>query len=569
MIQDDNRNENEPGMDHDEKRLHEWAEELFKDAGSALTGAKPEEITKDEAKEALIQAGRELPEGDPYKAMTSAALEVLDIPYSDNLTDAAAGMMREVMNALFSNVDPEALAKEIRETEGATMARLVPAAAALKKKITPEALERMKETAHVFNEYAAPIDWTEIKTALEDFRNRNPIYQLLGEITGELAPYIEDELKKPEYNGRTIGELFEEAAESGEAFNLTLFAQAVDAAREAKTEAEKKGLDVVKYKRTPNLTLNVGKGALRLFDPREWSAGRALVDKKQIPGQMSLIPVSYEKKGADEITLFCGMTSDSFLSCLTPEDFFILSFLDDAYISGNAKCSVHWLFKEYLGERPSDRQLSDFYKKLEGLAGTTLKINDAQVRTAWEAADEKKGKRTKYREIVQAAAPTKLGAEKYVASGQVADATVLIYDRPAVLQADRVAKQITTVPKSLLQVRKDSGRFVSRTARFYRVLFYLIRRIALIKSGTSPNMMILNSLYVETGETTPRGRTLAYSTMMDVIHHFEREGWITGHKTTKSKTTGEEALTFTWSTEDGRITGRATRKRRRLPKKSK
>lgn len=565
----DNRKENEPGMDHDEKRLHEWAEELFKDAGSALTGAKPEEITKDEAKEALIQAGRELPEGDPYKAMTSAALEVLDIPYSDNLTDAAAGMMREVMNALFSNVDPEALAKEIRETEGATMARLVPAAAALKKKITPEALERMKETAHVFNEYAAPIDWTEIKTALEDFRNRNPIYQLLGEITGELAPYIEDELKKPEYNGRTIGELFEEAAESGEAFNLTLFAQAVDTAREAKAEAEKQGLDVIKYRRTPNLTLNVGKGALRLFDPREWSAGRALVDKKQIPGQMSLIPVSYEKKGADEITLFCGMTSDSFLSCLTPEDFFILSFLDDAYISGNAKCSVHWLFKEYLGERPSDRQLNDFYKKLEGLAGTTLKINDAQVRTAWEAADEKKSKRTKYREIVQAAAPIKLGAEKYVASGQVADATVLIYDRPAVLQADRVAKQITTVPKSLLQVRKDSGRFVSRTARFYRVLFYLIRRIALIKSGTSPNMMILNSLYVETGETTPRGRTLAYSTMMDVIHHFEREGWITGHKTTKSKTTGEEALTFTWSTEDGRITSRATRKRRRLPKKSK
>lgn len=564
----DNRNENEPGMDHDEKRLREFTEEIFKDAGAALTGAKPEEITKDEAKEALIKAGRELPEGDPYKAMTSAALEVLDIPYSDNLTDAAAGMMREVMGALFSNVDPEALAQGIRETEGATMARLVPAAEALKKRLTPEALEKMKETAHVFNEYAAPIDWTEIKTALEDFRNRNPIYQLFGEITGELAPYIEDELKKPEYNGRSIGELFEEAAESGEAFNLTLFAQAVDAAREAKAEAEKRGLDVIKYKRTPNLTLNVGKGALRLFDPREWTAGRALVDKNQIPGQLSFIPVSYEKKGADEITLFCGMTSDSFLSCLTPEDFFILSFLDDAYISGNAKCSVHWLFREYLGERPSDRQLNDFYKKLEGLAGTTLKINDAQVRNAWEV-DEKKTKRTKYREIVQAAAPIKLGAEKYVASGQVADATVLIYDRPAVLQADRVAKQITTVPKSLLQVRKDSGRFVSRTARFYRVLFYLIRRIALIKSGTSPNMMILNSFYNEIGDTAPNKKALAYNTMMDVIHHFEREGWITGHKTTKSKTTGEEALTFTWSTEDGRITSRATRKRRRLPKKSK
>ena len=553
-------------MDRDDERLREIAEGIFKDAAAQVTGTSPDEITTDAAKEALMQAGRDVPDDDPLRAMTSAALDVLGVPYSDTLGDVAAGMMREVMGALFSNVDPEELAQEIRRTEGETMARLVPAAAALKKKLTPEALEKMKQTADALDAFTAPIDWTEIKEALEDFRDRNPVYQLFGEITGELAPFMDEELKKPEYEGRTIGELFEEAAESGEAFNLTLFARAVDAAREAKAKAEKDGLEIVKYKSTPNLSLSVGKGALRLFDPREWDRGRALAARDQIPGQMSFIPVSYEKKGADEITLYCGMTSDSFLSAMTPEDFFILSFLDDAYISGNTKCSVHWLFKEYLGERPSEKQLDDFYKKLEALASTTLKINDREIRRAWADPGEKRG-RGKYREIVQAAAPIKLGAEKYVASGQVADATVLIYDRPAVLQADRIAKQITTVPKALLQVKKPNGRFASRTQRFYRVLFYLIRRIALIKSGTNKNMLVLNTLYVETGETTARARTLAFNTLLDIIYHFERVGWITGHKITKSKTTGEEAITFTWTDAAGKVTSTAHRKRRKISKK--
>ena len=444
-----------------------------------------------------------------------------------------------------------------------------------------EAVQNMSKTAaNILQNLEALAKADEIVERLAD---KMPLFSLYRWATSEeLAPYMAEELAKPQYEGKSFKELWQETETDDDGLfpNDSLIMQAVFAADAARFEAEPEAIreaadwkpaEVIHYKnrKAPNLSLSVGKGALRVFDKREWDRARALAARNEIPGQMSLftIPVSYEKKGADEITLFCGMTSDSFLSALTPEDFFALSFIDDSFVNGNTKITLHKFFREYYGGKPSEKQLDDLYKKLEALASTTLKINDKQVREAWADKDEKRTKNAKYREIVQAAAPIKLGAEKYVVSGQVSDATMVIYDRPAVLQADRVAKQITTVPKTLLQVKKDNGRFVSRTPRFYRVLFYLIRRIALIKSGTNPNTLILDNFYLELGEETARGRALAYSVMMDIIHHFEREGWITSHKTTTSKTTGGEALSFTWTDADGRVTRRAPRKRRRIPKK--
>lgn len=423
--------------------------------------------------------------------------------------------------------------------------------------------------------------WAQMGDLVDRIAERTPLLPLYRWATSkELAPYLDEELKKPQYEGKTIKQLWQETKTDNEGLfpDNALVMQAIRAADAARQEAEpetvskpetQRPAEVIRYKKRPNVSLSVGKGALRLFDAREWTRSRALAPRGEIPGQMSLftVPVSYERAGADEITLYCGMTSDSFLAALTRKHFFILSFLDDAYINDNKKCTIHWLYKEYFGGKPSEKQLNDLYKDLEALASTTLKINDKQVREAWASKDEKRAKGAKYREIVQAAAPIKLGAEKYIANGQVSDATIMIYDRPAVLQADLVANQITTVPKSLLRVKKEDGRYVSRTDRFYRVLFYLIRRIALIKSGTNPNMLVLNSFYTELGETTANRRALAYNTMMDVIHHFEREGWIVSHKTTESKTTGEKALTFKWTDATGRITSRATRKRRKVPAK--
>ena len=487
--------------------------------------------------------------------------------------------------------------------------------------------EVLRQHARVSEEIMQNLEvWDNLRELMAEFTETNPLYDLYLWATGpELEPYMTEELKKPQYGGKTIKQLWSETETDEDGFfpDDSLLMRAIIAADVAFEEAgaggahrdidakkyrdawltagegdpaavrepitaeeaeaitgagedeskRKQLLEKVKYnRRSLAITLSVGKGARRLFDPREWTRGRELAAKRrdEIPGQLSFIPVKYEAEGAtDTITLYCGMTSDSFLSSMTPEDFFILSFLDDAFITDNRLVSARWLYKEYLGEKPSDKQLNDFYKKLEALANTTLRINDKEVRRAWADKDENKSKKAKYREIVQSAAPIMLGSEKFVANGQVTEATVKIYDRPAVLQADIIAKQITTVPKSLLQVKKPNGRYASRTPRFYRVLFYLIRKISFIKRGYTENIIIYNTFYAETGETTHNGRQQAYKTMMDIIHHFENEGWITGHRTTHAKTTGEEGLTFTWRDDAGRITSKAHRKRRQVGKKDK
>ena len=611
MIQDDNR-----------KRM-------FTEAAAALAGRDPGEMDELEAIYILMEYESEA-RGDLYRRLVrKAAEEYFDDPenvkewsdaadiYDKDIPDLVAfslrrelaGRVREEAERLRAKLeeDPAELdgitgaietekqtdqerEKMLRETVEALKTLLDqqlndPTAAALEAvrcilDNNEAVMEAVKSVGESVKNVLEKLDtWSRVGDLVEKFAEKTPLFSLYRWATSEeLAPYMAEELKKPQYNGKTFQELWQETETDDDGLfpNESLIMQAVIAADAARLEAEPEAAgtpadwrpaEIIRYKnrKAPNVSLNVGKGALRLFDAREWARVRALAkrDRDEVPGQLSLftIQVGYEKAGADEITLYCGMTSDSFLSTLTPEDFFALSFVDDAFVNGNTKCTLHWFFREYYGGKPSEKQLTDLYNKLEALAGTTLKINDKQVQEAW--SDDK---RAKYREIVQAAAPIKLGAEKYIASGQVSDATMHIYDRPLVLQADRVAKHITTVPKSLLQVKKDNGRFVSRTPRFYRVLFHLIRRITFIKHGGA-NCMELDGFYMDVGEETARGRALAYSVMMDIIHHFEREGWITSHKAITSKTTGRPALEFTWTNDAGRITSKGTRKRGRRPRK--
>ena len=66
---------------------------------------------------------------------------------------------------------------------------------------------------------------------------KNPVYLLYSEVTGDLAPYFDEEIKKPEYEGKTLEELWEEAQQQdGGLFSeKSRLMQAVKAARAART----------------------------------------------------------------------------------------------------------------------------------------------------------------------------------------------------------------------------------------------------------------------------------------------------------------------------------------------
>lgn len=537
-------------MSDNDKQLQEISLDIIKAMAAKVTG--DDDIDVQDAVKALAERGEPNEGNEAYREITKAAADAMGIPYTDDYANFAAGTMKEIMQSLFEDVSPEQILEQANKTSAATLLKLEGATQALKEKLTPEFLEQMKATTDDVQErFAVSSDrWQDIREALNSFKRDNPVYMLVEEITGELAPYIEEELKKPQYEGREIYELFNEAADSDLPFNQTLFAQAVDAAREAKRLADmaEKPLPQIAYKRKHDIALTLGKSSIKLFDPKVWGA---VTKRGQIPGQLSFIPMKYEGAGEEEITLYCGMTENSFRSALSPEDYFLLSFIGDAFTAGNKMVTISKFYKEVTGTRGNSTQLTETYNKLSELQSTQLVIRDGEVRRAW---DKKKGVNSKatYKEIRQQAAPITLGAERYMVNGKVAEAVIKIHDFPAILKVDLDIGQYTTVPKSLLQVKKKDGRYLRRTSRYYAVLHYLIHRIARIKKGKAVNKILYSKFYDEIGETTARGQQLALEMFFTMLDHFKSEGWITGYKEETTKSTGEVGVKFTWHDADGK-----------------
>ena len=367
-----------------------------------------------------------------------------------------------------------------------------------------------------------------------------------------LSPYLTAELEKPEYNGATIDELLNEAEtdDDGNPLESSLFRKALTAAQTARAAAGEKEipaeLSKIIYKKKNDIQLTIGKGSLKLFDPKIWKK----YNRGQVPGQMSFIPVSYEKPGQEEITLYCGITENSFRSILTPEDYFYLSFIGDAYLAGNTRIAISKFYREMTGTRGNATQLKEVYNKLAELQATPLIINDREVRAAWHAGDEK----ATYREIRQTAAPITLGAERYIINGGISEAQIIINDFPAILKIDLDIGQYTTVPKTLLQIKRKGGRALKRTPRYHAVLQYLIHEIARIKSGNRKNKIIYTTFYNDIGETSKRGQQLALTMLYIMLDHFVSEGWLTGYKEETTKSTGDTGVRVYWDAGQKRVT---------------
>lgn len=431
----------------------------------------------------------------------------------------------------------------IREVKSATGAAIEPAR---------EISEVVESIRNLYESFTSAID-----DVLPEWAKAGALTQFYEELD-TLEPFINAELqKRPGMEGKALNDILGPLpfrvvfyAAKGEpvpdtddrAAEMNAFIEIIKAAREARRTAEKDALPNVTYKKKHDLALTIGKSSLKLFNPLTYPTR----DKhKQVPGQMSFIPVGYEAEGKGQITLYCGITENSLLSALDAEDYFYLSFIGDAYLAGNTTITVSKLYKDYMGTKPTPAQKTEFVKKLGRLAGTQVIINDRQVRDAWGLRDPK----ATYKEITQQAAPIAIGSERAVANGQVTEATIKIYDFPAILKVDYDINQYTTVPKSLVQVKKYKNgkptKYASRTKRFYKILQYLIRRIAQMKSGKGANRLLYSTFYDEMGETNATDQKRARDCLWQIIEHFKHEGWIT-EAIEETNKAGKAGITFKW-----------------------
>ena len=328
--------------------------------------------------------------------------------------------------------------------------------------------------------------------------------------------------------------------------NIVSASPFVGSVRQAGGQELQDAVTITAYEQTPNVCFTFDKLARALFDGHTVQLYQEKQKRKRgdIPGQLSFfpVPVSYEKQGKEPITLLIqDMKFDKGTSArlglsevLDDEDFFYLTFLDNAFMNGNKYITPTKLYRDYMGAEPNDRQLREFMDKLERMATTTIRINDREIQEKMNP----NGKGGTYREILQQVAPIAIGSERLIVNGKISDAAIKIYDRPAVLSIGQSIGQYTTIPKSLLIVRNEKGRIVRRTNRFYRILRYLVYRIARMKSGKEAKILY-DTFYEDMGETTPKGKQLAKNTMYMILEHFRREDWISGYKEETTKSTGE------------------------------
>lgn len=419
----------------------------------------------------------------------------------------------------------------------------------------------------------------EVKERLQEYR--------------ELMPYLDEELKNPKYEGKDIVDLGAEAEldENGDMLPSSLFVQAMNAARAARdAQGDAEQLPAIDYKPfSSQIAFNIDKSVERVFNA-EWTKkalsggidlfvrdpGSGTYSKKtrDIPGQLSFIPLSYEKAGKEEITLFYDLEYDmqklkdlGLPPDTTEEDFLLLTFIADAFTAKNTIITPTQLYTQFTGTKPNERQLNDFVNSLMKLAGTMVRLDDREVMKS-------RGK-TKFSEYYGQLAPIEFLNKRYVVNGAVASSLIQINNFPRVLSVGRETGQYTTIPKSLLYVRKYKtskgkklpGAMQRRTPRFYKALVYLIKTIAQIKNPTTPrvNKIIYDTYYEAVGAETRREKQLSRDLLFVILDHFVYENWITSYVEETTQSTGKAGLKFTWDATAEKI----ERKRNSLPQQNK
>ena len=362
----------------------------------------------------------------------------------------------------------------------------------------------------------------------------------------DLKPYLDKELKKPQYNGKSVEQLREEAEEAAanqyynskadpaaplppevldaqqkEAAAVELWQQLLTAAR---TASEQQPLRV-RYNEITEIKASTDKLPTLFYSPF------APPSKHHISGQREMLSIpkeemhqlKYERSGKPkkgeikEITLFYDFfPNESQLAKLgltdrfDSYDYFVSTILDALFLEDNKVVSLTKIWHE-LGYKGSpdggeDGGLTDLYKRLVRGATTIVTIDDGQVQAAWGNRNSNE----KYNEIISPLMPLQIYGERFIANGNVAKAQIHITGLSPFFALSKSIGHFTTWKKEVLQLYTGK-----KTQRYYDVLRFLMTQIAWIRNPNSnrSNKITYKDLYNHTGDTKSRGKQLARDMM--------------------------------------------------------
>lgn len=263
----------------------------------------------------------------------------------------------------------------------------------------------------------------------------SPIYKIFEEVNGELGPYVEEELKKPQYEGLDINALFDKAAagkgKENTPFSESLFMQAIEAARTAKKRAEAQTATI---RRAESVDYPLDKPNSIIWHLLE----------KDTRGQISFDMSKYGSK--EELPAYYAINFDALddvriTKRLLPFDKRVYIAVSALFNAGNRVITLTQIYYAmgYTG-RPGPRDLQKINDAVSKMTSAQIYFDNEQESTAY------KYPRFKYEGSL-------MPVEKITAvvNGKLADAAIHIFREPPLITFARQRKQITTIDIKLLQ----------------------------------------------------------------------------------------------------------------------
>lgn len=327
-----------------------------------------------------------------------------------------------------------------------------------------------------------------------------------------IEPFLLEEIKKPEYDGKDIGQLeYMSMSINGDIIKGSLWDKALTAAAEAmEKQAGKveKQLPSVTMIRTDSVEYPVDKINSNIwYDLFKEDTGGQLCFAVQKKGAKEKIPIVYS---IDFDALDEGMKITKKLTQFDKRVYIAISAL---FNEGNKVISLTQIHRTMGNEkRPNKEQLEKINNSITKMTGARITLdNSKEVKAKYG-----------YDKFIYDGSLLPLERGAAVVNGQLADAAIHIFREPPAMSFAKQRKQITTLDIKLLQSP------LNKTESNLLIDDYLIERIARAKRGSGNAEKILyKTLYEKAGIKTAKQKQRTADKIKSYLEHYQKCGFIT------------------------------------------
>lgn len=359
-----------------------------------------------------------------------------------------------------------------------------------------------------------------------------------------------EELKKPEYKGKTLQELADECEldENGMPAENSLFMQVLENTRQAMELRKAQAADLsisVKGKKPTALEFPLTKYHDDLFT----NLFKESADKSAIPGQLAFLNIGLSAESRTdkkERTIFYSILFSNFedtkaVKALDDYDRRVYDAVSTLYNAGNNIFSLNQIYKQMCG--------NDKTCNAKGTQKAKIKASLFKLSRAWIEIDQSQDYAPYIKESAGKIGVTYSGQLLYFdtlacsVNGRHTDDAIRILQEPILFRLAKDRNQIATIPNEMLGVAK------SLTPDYLAVENYLISRLARMqnKKTKSSDHILYSAIYERVGaeKKDKMKRKRAIDNAFIILESYQKKGLIQGYKADKNNK-GEPIIKVTF-----------------------